>query len=227
MSFSNLKYEIFNDHDLIEKIISGDGYALLYLLKDCCGKYLNLLCIKNRAASLELDDLAHEVACIIIKDDYKALRSFRGHNISTNKSCTLVTYVLIIAQRHIVRKNKNAMTEIGGKTSQNDKEPFSIENHHPLQVQRELNWNNVAGNDDIFPDENCEDECVKLEIMDAIMKLEKAEERFVLIEYKLKGIPANEVAIQLGTTIGNVYTLCSRAQNKIRSMFEEGMSNYV
>ena len=63
--------------------------------------------------------------------------------------------------------------------------------------------------------------------MDAIMMLDDSRERFVLIEYKIRGYSPGEVAAALSTTEGNVYTICSRAQKKLRAMLSKGGSSHA
>ncbi|GAB6907314.1 hypothetical protein DESC_90006 [Desulfosarcina cetonica] len=239
------------DFDLINKIVSGDGDALVFLLVHRCGNALKYLCNQNRASRLDLDDLVQEVSLKLIANDYKALRDFQGRNSSTGRKCGLNRYVTIIARNHIQRLNKRAMTEISCSGTQDDMkgngykknvrglcENVSPSEANPLiknswkkesyQIRREINFSLALSDDDggdWVPDQNWINDQISMEAINAIMALEDSRERFVLIEYKIKGYSPKEVAAILGTTEGNVYTICSRAQKKVHNLLvSEGVS---
>lgn len=238
-----------SDAALIAQITDGDGEALVFLLAVRCGPALKYLCSQNRASRLELMDLVQDVALRLIANDYKALRDFDGKNRGTGRACGLERYVFVIARNHIQRLNKRAMTEYAPsmtpyRTIPKEEPDGSLETPTtgasseapgrgatPRQVRREIDWTSAFTDDNghllEVPGDGYSKEQLRIEVMDAIMMLDDSRERFVLIEYKIRGYSPDEVAAALGTTEGNVYTICSRAQKKLRAILLKGGSSHA
>lgn len=238
-----------SDSELIAQITDGHGEALVFLLTVRCGPALKYLCSQNRASRLDLMDLVQDVALRLIANEYKALRDFDGRNSGTGRSCSLERYVFVIARNHIQRLNKRAMTEYVPsmtpyrKTSRKEpdgsletpattvlrEEPYRSET--PRQVRRGIDWTSAFTDDNghllEVPGDGYSKEQLRIEVMDAIMMLDDSRERFVLIEYKIRGYSPDEVAAALGTTEGNVYTICSRAQKKLSAILLKGGSSHA
>jgi RNA polymerase sigma factor (sigma-70 family) len=237
-----------SDHEIIARIVSGDGEALAFLLTVRSGAALKYLCQQNRASRLDLMDLVQDVALKLIANDYKALRDFVGKNAATARLCSLERYVFVIARNHIQRLNKRAMKENTPLKTQNSQTSsmevdesesgspgnafpdVSAQNETPRQIWREIDWTSAFTDANgrllEFPGDDYKKDRLRIEMMDAIMILDDSRDRFVLIEYKLKGREPGEVAAALGTTEGNVYTICNRAQKKLRAILSKGERNH-
>lgn len=239
------------DAELIDKIICGDGEALVFLLTKRCGPSLKYLCLQNRASQLDLMDLVQDVAIKLMANDFRALRDFKGFNQQSGRTCGLQHYVYVIARRHIQRVNKRAMKENASLEAQGKQDnvlpsddanetpelkldDFAMKTQQhwtPVQVRREIDWTSAFtdANGRVFevPGDGHRNAELRMEIMDAIMMLDDSRERFILMEYKIKGYTPAEVAAALGTTEGNIYTICCRAQKKLRSMLTDNGSHHA
>lgn len=193
-------FQRFNDFELIDAIIGGDDLALNCLLIERCGPAFKRLCQMHPAAKVDLEDITQEVCLILLQNNWKALREFNGRNSATNRQCQLTTYVITCAVRWIRKKSKALMSEIVWSTALIDEE----------------------GNQIDIRDEKSDNARLDLEIHDAIMTLRSCQERYVLLEHKIKGRSPAEVAADLNTSVANIYTISSRATKNLRILLTNG-----
>lgn len=192
------KYRGLSSGDLIGHILEGDGVAVAALLIDRCGPSLKYLAQHKFAAlGLQFDEVVNEVFLVLRKDDWKALRAFRGDS-PGGASCRLETYVSVIAARLLWKKMDRAVKGIDWNAA-----PITVDGMHDLSAP---------------PDGALR----TAEVMDAIMALENPRDRELLLLYKLQDRSADEVAARLGISTANVYTRCNRALKQLRAVLEEG-----
>lgn len=198
------EYEPLTDQELIVAMTSGDGNAVQFFLTERCGKFLKYFCECYPAARMDIGDLAHDVFRILAKNDWNTLRSFQGENKATGRTCTLKSYVQVIARNHIAKKNQKNLPEIDWTSALNDDEG---------------NWLEV-------PDKKASQEYPE-GILRALMTL-SPEERLVIVQFKIKGHTAEEVAEMLSKntkyrgTPENVHTICYRARKNLRDLLDQG-----
>ncbi|HOH30066.1 MAG TPA: RNA polymerase sigma factor [Candidatus Hydrogenedentes bacterium] len=192
------KYRGLSDQNLIACIVGGDTMAAVALLIDQCGPRLKYLtqCTFSMLG-IEFDEIVSATFLILRKNDWRALRSFRGRD-ERGRSCRLKTYVSVIAARMLWKKLDRAMKGIDWKAT-----PITLDGLKdvPAPPDRVLR---------------------AAELMDAIMALENPCDRELLLLYKLQGWSAEEVAARLNISTANVYTRCNRALKQLRTLLEEG-----
>lgn len=187
--------EEISDLDLIDRMVSGDSDAVLWLLSDICGSALKYLAeVKYQTLGIESAELMSEVYILLHQAEWKALRSFRGRSLD-GQSCSLKSYVVCIASRLLWKRMEKCVHE------DRKREEFALEKG-PAQALDDSNHLHRS------------------DILNTIMQLEDPKDRAVLILYKLNGLDPEEVARQVGIRTENVYTRSSRALKKLRQSFE-------
>jgi RNA polymerase sigma factor (sigma-70 family) len=187
----NDSYEKLSDVALIREIISGNHAAFAYLLIGRCRKRLKFLVNNDcyREMKITLDELFSEILIILKKNDFHVLRLFRGFE--PNKSCTLETYISVIANRFLAKKLKKFLKEKRYKNT------------------RITTYKTFVGN---------YDEKMIVEL-DDLLRVLSSNEKKVIDAYKLSGMSVKDVAGILGMTETNIYTIYSRAIKKLRKHF--------
>ncbi|MDR2643499.1 MAG: hypothetical protein LBC74_11975 [Planctomycetaceae bacterium] len=183
-------YKDLSDAALIGEIVGGDQAAFVYLLIGRCSKRLKFIVNDDRYREMKitLDELFSEILIILKKNNFHVLRLFRGFE--PDKSCTLETYISVIANRFLSKKLKKFLQEKHHECTQVGLCKFVAANRN-----RELtNWDELT------------------------VVLNKNEEE-IFRAYKLDGKSVSEVARNFNTTETNIYTICSRAISKIRKHF--------
>jgi len=200
------KVALVSDKELVEEILRGGNYALEFLLAEKCGASFKRLCETYRAARMDVQDLTQEMCVLLAKNDWCVLRGFRARNATTGRSCKLKTYVITCAARLIKKHSEKSLPEIDWSSALSNEEG---------------EWIEVA-------DTKMDDEQIKMSVLEAIMALDSPQERLVLLEYKIRCRPPEEVAQMLKIqtesrgTVENVYTICSRALKNLRILLEAG-----
>lgn len=191
-------YRELSDQNLIEYILDGDTAAMAALLIDRCGPSLKyLIQRKFPMLGIEFDELVSDVFLVLRKEDWKALRAFRGRD-GRGKNCRLKTYVSAIAARLLWKKLDRAVKEVDWKAT-----PITLDGLQDVPAPP----NGVLRT---------------TEVLDAIMALKNPCDRELLLLYKLQGWSTEEVAARLGISTANVYTRCNRALKQLRTLLEEG-----
>ncbi len=191
------KYRSLGDGELVEAILQGDQAGAAALLVDRCGPaFKHLVQNKYPMLGMEAGDLVGEVFLALRGNDWRALRDFRGRN-AEGGTCRLETYVTVIAARLLWKKLDRAVKGLDWKAPPMDQEsvrPAGVRRARTLTVD---------------------------EMMDAVMALEREEDRRVLLLYKIQGRSAEEVAGLLGVSTACVYTRCTRALARLRVLLNE------
>jgi len=184
---------------LLDLILQGDRDAVSHLLLIRCGPGLKYLVgQKYPTLNLDLNDLVSEVYLALSKNSWRALERFRGAN-RKGQSCSLVNYIFCIASRLLWQKMDRRMKE---------KRWLDTLDHEGVHT----------GNDELRQ---------SLQRSDALILLEGLKDpvdRAVIMLYKIEERNVNEVAAMLNTSVGNVYTRCSRALTELRGLLEKGGS---
>jgi DNA-directed RNA polymerase specialized sigma24 family protein len=192
------RYSELSDDCLLGSICDGDLDAATHLLLVRCGPGLKYLVQgKYRTLGLQLEDMVSELYLLLQKDDWRALRAFRGVN-QAGVSCKITHYVICIASRLLWKKMGKAVKETAW-----------------LMPLDEMEWD-MADKKQVVPRISSAD------LMEAILALPDKMDRAILILYKMEGKDVAEVAKMLNTTTGNVYTRCSRAIDSLRAFLLEG-----
>lgn len=191
-------YAHLDDQALITAVLQGDQDAAVYLLVEKCGSSLKyLVSFKFRSLQIDFEDLVSELFIALSEHDWKALREFVGHN-QAGQPCRLENYISVIAARRLCKKMERAVKESGWLSPLDGEEGFLV------------------------PDDAAEREQRTSELLQAIMALKNPVERLVLIAYKLEDLSVHEVAAMLEIEPGHVYTHCSRALAKLRTLLAAG-----
>lgn len=186
-------YTELTDTMLADRIIGGDVDAASCLVLDRCGPGLKYLAeVKFRTLKIEFNELVSEVYIRLRRNQWQALRDFRGSN-DQGQSCKLTNYVLCIAARLLSRKMSKTVKETTGHVSLDE-----------------------LGGDVPAPKPDVENRITMTELIELVVTLPDPVDRAVLLLYKIEGKPVEEVAEQLGTSPGNVYTRTSRAVKALR-----------
>ncbi len=192
------RYDGLTEGELLARILEGDDWAALHLLAVRCGPGLKYLVqFKYRTLRLELDELVNELFIRLRADGWRALRDFRGANLS-GRSCGLIRYIQCIAARLLWKKMDRAVKETAW-----------------LQPLDELE-------DVRLPDDAAERRRLAADVIEAIMALDNPLDRQAILLYKIEGREVAEAARLLKTTPGNIHTRCSRALRKLRALLAEG-----
>ncbi len=200
MRLTGNNHELLPETELVAQIVAGDERAAVYLLLDRCGPALKYLCqVKYRSANLELDETVSEVFALLKKNDWKALRDFRGQS-TAGRACSLSHYVLCIAARLLQKKSIRLVKETTWLKPLDDIEDYAV------------------------PDEREDRRRTAADVIEGIMALESPADRAVLLLYKIEGREVNEVASIMRTTPANVYTRCNRAIERLRASMGEARS---
>lgn len=191
-------YQEMDDRSLIAAVIGGDPDAAATLLIYRCGSRLKYLgqC-KFSMLRLQFEEIVGEVYVALSRNDWRALRLFRGGD-PGEVPCSLESYVSVIAARLLWKKLEQAVKEIDWNAA-----PIHLDG---LQI----------------PDDRCVRFQNAAEVLDAIMSLENPVDRELLLRYKVEGRSTEEVAQHLGISPANVYTRCSRAIRMLRDRVEKG-----
>lgn len=190
-----------DERELINAILGGDADAAAHLLVERCGSRLKFLVgSKFRSLQMEFEELVSELFIALSEHDWKALREFAGQN-QAGQPCQLENYISVIAARRLCKKMERAVKENAWLAPLNGEEGFHV------------------------PDETSEREQRASELLRAIMALKNPVERLVLIAYKLEERSVVEIADLLKITPGHVYTHCSRALAKLRTLLEAGSNH--
>lgn len=167
------------------------------MLVDRCGPaFKHLVRNKYPMLGMEVGDLVGEVFLALRGNDWKALRDFRGRNASGG-ACRLETYVTVVAARLLWKKLDRAVKGLDWKAPPMDEETVGPEGAFRART--------------LTVDE----------VMDAVMALEREEDRQVLLLYKIQGRSAEEAAGMLGVSVACVYTRCTRALARLRALLNE------
>jgi RNA polymerase sigma factor (sigma-70 family) len=190
-------YKNLSDAVLIGKIIDGDQAAIVYLLIGRCGGRLKFL-VKDRRyckMGITLEDLVNEIFIIVKRDDFRVLKLFRGADVK--KTCSIETYISVIASRFLSKKLKKFLQEKWHKSTQVTMYQSSADNDDEKQIG-----------------------------LNELTKRLSANEKKVIELYKLGGMSVGDVAGILETTETNIYTIYSRAINKLKKHFtDKGVLN--
>jgi DNA-directed RNA polymerase specialized sigma24 family protein len=124
---------------------------------------------------LELDELVNELFIRLRADGWRALRDFRGANLS-GRSCGLIRYIQCIAARLLWKKMDRAVKETAW-----------------LQPLDELE-------DVRLPDDAAERRRLAADVIEAIMALDNPLDRQAILLYKIEGREVAEAARLLKTT---------------------------
>ncbi len=196
---ASVEYEMMDDLALIECVVASDEAAVAFLLVDRCGEKLKYLALSRfKTLGLEFEEVISELFLHLQKNDWKALRDFRGASRS-GRSCKLEGYISLIASRLLWKKMDRAMKEPDWVSALVDEE----------------------GNE-VYPavDESSDRLQIQADVLEMIQRLKKPKERLVLMKYKIEGYSTEEVAVLLKTSPANVYTLCNRAIHNLRELLE-------
>ena len=181
-----------SDAELVTLITQGDAGAISNLLVQRCGPGLKYLAeVKFRTLKVEFNELVSEVYIRLRRNQWQALRDFRGSN-DQGQSCKLTNYVLCIAARLLSRKMSKTVKETTGRVSLDELGDVPV------------------------PPEDSGHKITIPELVEMVMTLPDPVDRAVLLLYKVEGKSVEEVAEQLGTSPGNVYTRTSRAIKALR-----------
>jgi len=181
------------DDELVALIIQGDAAAISNLLVQRCGPGLKYLAeVKFRTPKVEFNELVSEVYIRLRRNQWQALRDFRGSN-DQGQSCKLTNYVLCIAARLLSRKMSKTVKETTGHVSLDE-----------------------LGGDVPAPKPDVENRITMTELLELVVTLPDPVDRAVLLLYKIEGKPVEEVAEHLGTSTSNIYTRTSRAIKTLR-----------
>lgn len=190
--------EVMSDEEIVAEIIAGDKWVTAYLLIVRCGSRLSFLAKgKFRTLGLEFDEVVSELFLHLQKNDWKALRDFRGQS-KSGKSCKLENYISLIASRLLWKKMNRTVKDLDWILPLHEVEGWLISDNSVERYQ------------------------LVEYVIEAIMSLENTGEREVLLLYKIEGRSVQEVAEILNISTGNVYTRCSRALKNLRILLEEG-----
>jgi DNA-directed RNA polymerase specialized sigma subunit len=189
-------YKSLSDAVLIGKIIDGDQAAIAYLLIGRCGGRLKFLVNDRRyyEMGITLEDLVNEIFIIVKQDDFRTLKLF--HGTETKKTCSIETYISVIANRFLSKKLKKFLQEKKYKSTQVTRCRLSVGNYDERQIG-----------------------------LDELTNVLSSNERKVIESYKLNGMSVMDVAGILETTETNIYTIYSRAINKLKKHFAERKVN--
>ena len=183
-----------SDSDLVERILQGNVQAAAHLLTVRCGPSFKYLCqVRYRTLGFEFDELVSEIFLNLRRNDWKVLRDFRGKN-DSGRSCSVVNYMICIASRLLWKKMDKAV-----------KESVWLVPLDELERQKQ-------------PDDAVERRRQSVHLMEAVMSLENSADRLALTLYKIEGRDVAEVARIMETTTGNIYTRCSRALGRLRTL---------
>lgn len=191
------QYETLDDHQLVELVLGGDEGAIKFVLMERCGPGFKHLLWKYRTLGLEFHELVSEMCVILMKDDWKALRDFRGTN-EDGRSCKIENYIMPMASRFLWKKMGKTVTE-------------------NLWVRPLYETDSL-----LATDRADEQRRRAMEVVDAVMAMPNPIERQVILQYKIEGQDVSDVAKTLRTSNGNVYTICSRAGKSLRELLTEG-----
>jgi len=193
-------YLDLDDRRLIELILSGDGGAVCFLLVSKCGPLLKSYLSKYSTLDLEFDEFINEICSVLLKNNWKALREFRGIN-DLGRPCKLQTYITTIGRNFLNAKmEKKKREKKNAEQSLTENGPLYPLNRMPM-VEFE-SWR-------------------MMDFMDSFMKLTSVERQVIRL-YKLEGKSVSDVADALKMSEANVYTICSRAIKKLRTLYREG-----
>lgn len=107
----------------------------------------------------------------------------------------LQTWINLVASRYLLKKYDKDLKENARKGTQIDGFPsFTDDDHHNKMVRTDL--------------------------LEAIGQLKEKRDQLVLLLI-LQGFDSNEIGEQIGTSTGNVYTIKSRAIEKLRTLLNE------
>ena len=182
------------DSILVERIVNNDQAAILLLLLDDCGPRLNYLVnVKYHSLGWQFDELVSELYLLLSKDNWRALKCFRGAN-SSGMRCSLVNYVVLIASRLMTKR------VLSGKRAQ-----MTLDDCVMARI----------------PEPDSPRQRAKSEIMQAIQMMENGAERDILILVKIHGYDFQEVAKTLNISVDNAYARCSRGMKHLRELLNE------
>ncbi|MGB3641358.1 MAG: sigma-70 family RNA polymerase sigma factor [Rivularia sp. (in: cyanobacteria)] len=191
-------YQAMSDEEIVTQIIEGDEWAVAYFLIYKCGSRLKFLAQKKfQTLKLEFHEVVSELFIHLHKNDWKALRDFRGKS-KFGRSCKLENYISLIASRLLWKRMNLAVKDIDWIV--------------PLY--------DVEGS--LIPDNSVERQQLVESVIEAIMSLENIGEREVLLLYKIEGRSVDEVAEILNISTNNVYTRCSRGLKNLQVLLEKG-----
>jgi RNA polymerase sigma factor (sigma-70 family) len=193
------QYEGLPDEEIVVRILNGDEWAAVYLLTVRCGPSLKYLAqFKYRSLNLEYDEAVNELFVHLRRNEWKALRDFRGAN-SAGRSCSVAHYVLFIAARWFQRKLTHAVKETAWLAPLDNLDEYCAVPADQEARQR-----------------------LTEEVLEAVLGLENPSDRQALMLYKIEGRDVEEVARMMNTTPGNIYTRCSRAISRLRELIMQG-----
>jgi|GEM_PF-1898200 len=191
-------YQGMDDRSLITAVVGGDPDAAATLLIERCGSRLKYLGqYKFSMLHLQFEEIVSEVYVALSRNDWRALRQFRGGD-PGEVPCSLESYVSVIAARLLWKKLERAVKEIDWKAAPIHQDGLQVSD------DRCVRFHNAA------------------EVLDAILSLENPADRELLLRYKIEGVSTEEMAQHLGISPANVYTRCSRAIKMLRDRVEKG-----
>ncbi|OGP55725.1 MAG: hypothetical protein A2V67_13380 [Deltaproteobacteria bacterium RBG_13_61_14] len=150
----------------------------------------------------ELEDLFNEIFELLIRDDCKKLRQYRG-----DRGCSVATWLRTIATRHVLdhirrsgrtylRVDFEAESEAAVMESSLQEPALSPEEMLLIKEREEI-------------------------VAQAIAELSEDDRRFVELYY-LKELPPEDVAQALRVTVSTVYSRVNRLKSKISEKIQKG-----
>jgi len=132
----------------------------------------------------------------LIHDFYIFLQENNWEKLRTFRyESKLQTWINLVASRYLLKKYDKDLKENARKGTQIDGFPsFTDDDHH--------------------------NKMVRIELVEAIGQLKEKRDQLVLL-LLLQGFDSSEIAEQIGTSANNVYTIKSRAIEKLRILFNE------
>ena len=183
-----------SDADIVAQILEGNAHATAHLLIHRCGPGLKYLVQhKYRTLGIEFNELVSELYLILRKNDWQALRAYRGAN-DAGRGCKLAHYIHCIAARWLFRKM--------GKAVKDSQRLVSLD-----IMERDVAASDTAG----------ESAMTRADLVELATLLPDEMDRTVLLLYKIEGKEVSEVARLLNTSETNVYTRTSRAIQALRT----------
>ena len=111
MREKTITFDQLTSTELIQEILAGNEQAVLYLLLDKCGSRLKFLCeYKFKALEIEFPELINDTYEILRRNDWKALKNFRGEN-QQGQKCKIENYISVIISRYLLKQMNEYLKE--------------------------------------------------------------------------------------------------------------------
>ncbi len=188
-------HKILSDKDIVDGLLANDERIVYYLFYEKCSVMFSYIIKSIFKYHIDRDELISELYIYLKRDDWHKVRNF-------NYQSKFTTWLSVVAVRFFIQR-RGSLIDYTSNIA-----PVDMTTIPDIESTTRF---------DLFID--------KIDLYTAINKLTNPRERFALFAIDIEGRDEEDVAIDLGVSVANLYNIKSRAKKHLSTILKE--KNYV